>query len=1025
MASTQFKLALTSTGYIESGGKAAPGLARSARGGSARLRPVLQDDRIGLNADAVFSVQGTPAAIFKDAGAKAPSDIDIRQWHEAAWNLGVAPLLWIITPTEVRLYDCYASPPRGDGITGTPPLDSFALDSVDRLRSLDEMCGRLATETGAFWSSEIGKRIDRRFRVDRELLGEINALEERLTALPPAQALNLRGRDEINASRDFAQRLIGRCIFTWYLLDRGLAEQFLPVNLPANLSELFKTTGTAFALFAWLRKTFNGDLFPMDDPSAERQRLSSEHLVLIRDFAEGRSLNPKSLGQGRLFRFRFDAIPVDLVSSIYQQFARSSAQDDSHLQGLHYTPVEIVHLTLDPVFEQLPKNARIIDPACGSGAFLVEAFRRLVWRKSAGKPVTRSIVRSILYNQLFGIDINRSALGIAAFSLYLAALEFDEEPVINAADLKFDRLIGTTLFQADTINDELPKKLTEKPFDAVVGNPPWTFDSRNTAQPRKMGDEKTARPRRSPDQAFLNVGAQLAGVGGRIGMVMKATPFFSRDEYAVASRNSLLQKLRPAALINMSALRKEGLFPDATGPALLFFARCALASQSDRILVGSLPWSADFRRNGMFHVGSGELRTVPLARIIHTPAVLKATTFGTVRDGWLIEKLENGLPTLSDVLTRAGLSATERGQGFQVEGDENKPPAHFHDLKVVTPDNYAPFRLNYPSLDDFIHETLHRPREPTIFCGPIVMCPKASFKAAAQRGRYSATIGISDVLYTESFYGISFAKRNENVAFALNAILNSSLTTFQLAFGGGAWGLERSTVEPKDLLSIRVPDIFAKSSGLEKLIDAEAAAALTKGDAKSLLALDKAVFDFYELEPDETVLADESIERARMLIFEGRGERQRFVKPPTFEALGAYATETVRIVDRYLRAKGARHLEATVYSQPLMRASWEEGSPGLTAVRFSMAAGKANGTPIVHRNSGTELKDIAALLKEKLQSNIAPYVNERRLLRVYLDRDLFILKPSELRYWSRTSGLNDADIILGDHWLGDRHAAQG
>jgi hypothetical protein len=90
-----------------------------------------------------------------------------------------------------------------------------------------------------------------------------------------------------------------------------------------------------------------------------------------------------------------------------------------------------------------------------------------------------------------------------------------------------------------------------------------------------------------------------------------------------------------------------------------------------------------------------------------------------------------------------------------------------------------------------------------------------------------------------------------------------------------------------------------------------------------------------------------------------------------------------------------------------------------------MAAGKANNVPIIHQSDGPELGDIATLIKEKLRSNIAPYVNERRLLRVYLDNDLFILKPSELRYWTQTSGLNDADVILGDHWLGDRYADRG
>lgn len=63
---------------------------------------------------------------------------------------------------------------------------------------------------------------------------------------------------------------------------------------------MFATPASAFALFDWLRATFNGDLFPMDDPGAEREQLTSGHLELIRDFVEGRSLIPERYGQGRL-----------------------------------------------------------------------------------------------------------------------------------------------------------------------------------------------------------------------------------------------------------------------------------------------------------------------------------------------------------------------------------------------------------------------------------------------------------------------------------------------------------------------------------------------------------------------------------------------------------------------------------------------------------------------------------------------------------------------------------------------------
>jgi N-6 DNA Methylase len=1029
MTSRPFQRALAATGYITFDGKLAPGLNRPENAASSRLHAVFSDNRVGLKADAIFLAQNTPTTIFKDAGTAAPTDAQIGRWHEAAWNLGVAPLLWIVTPTEVRLYDCYESPPRSAAMqVVVPPIGHFVLDSEDRMRALDAMCGRLATETGAFWSSEIGSKINRRHRVDRELLGEINALEERLTALPPAgNTAEVGFHVEIAAARGFAQRLIGRCIFTWYLLDRGIAQPFLPKDLPPQLELMFATPDRAFTLFDWLRTTFNGDLFPMDDPGAERQQLGEEHLALMRDFIEGRSLMPERHGQGRLFRFRFDAIPVDLISSIYQQFARSSAADQAHLQGLHYTPVELVHLALDSVFEGLAPSASVIDPTCGSGAFLVEAFRRLVWRATGGKPPRRKLVRHILYNQLFGVDINPSALGIAAFSLYLAALELDEEQVTDIRDLKFDRLIDRTLFKADTTSGKLPKPLTKAAFDAVVGNPPWTFVSgKDGQQKREIGNDDTLRPRRSPDHAFLSVAARLAGESGRIGMVMKATPFFSKDAHAVEARSALLKRLAPVALINLSFLRKEELFPDATGAALLFFARCTLMPEHDRLLVGSIPWTPDFRRTGVFHLGPGDIRAVPLSQVLRTPPFLKAATFGTVRDGWLIERLERDFPTLEQALTTISIKKRiNRGQGFKVKGTgQIETPENYFALPVVTPEVFTPFRLVPGRLGELTHKTLHRPRRRSIFRGPLLLCSKVGSNAGAERGRYSAAVSASDALYTQNFFGVSFAEADPRLAYALSGILNSSLTAFQLAFGGPTWGLERPTVEPHDLLSLRVPTTLAcDPDALQGVVEAEKWAAQSPGDLERLATLDAAVFDLYELEPDERILAHDSVAHARHLIFENRSERGSLVKAPDVTALRAYAGQVAQSVDAYLRARGERHLEAIVYPRRVTKGELASGVPGVTAVRFVMASGGPGERPTVRDGDPSELDALADLLRGRLAAEIPPYLNERRQLRLYGADDLFVLKPTESRYWTRTAGLNDADVILADHWLRRRDAA--
>jgi N-6 DNA Methylase len=1017
LTSAAFKKALEATGYLGTNGRPAPGLVAADDPRAAKMRAVFSDGRVGLKADAVFSAQNVPTSIFKDAGDVEPSEEDLRWWHEAAWNVGVAPLLWIVTPTDVRLYDCYAAPEQTDHQASEAPqaLDHFVLQSGERLRALDAQCGRIATETGAFWSSPIGSKINRRHRVDRELLAEISALEDRLTALSNPQTDRALAH-----ARDIAQRFIGRCIFTWYLLDRGIAQPFLPTSMPADLSAMFATPSSAFALFDWLRTTFNGDLFPMDDPGAEWEHLTPKHLELIRNFVEGRSLIPERLGQGRLFRFRFNAIPVDLISSIYQQFARTSAAAEARSQGLHYTPVELVHLTLDPVFEGLSPTATVIDPACGSGAFLVEAFRRLVWRAANGKATSRELVRRILYSQLFGVDINRAALSLAAFSLYLAALELDEQPISNIRDLKFGRLIDTTLFEADSLGENLPAPIMSRFFDAVVGNPPWTFVKKEGgAERRRTSDTSTLRPRRSPDQAFLSLGADLAGHNGRVGMVMKATPFFSKDVHAVAARNHLFERLAPVALINLSYLRREDLFPDAVGPALLFFARCGLGPQADRMLVGSIPWTPDFRRTGVFGLGPGEIRSVPLKRVLATPPFLKAATFGTVRDGWLIERLETDFPRF-DALLQALVRdpSANRGQGFQVQGDANTPPARYRHLKVVTPEKFSAFRLDLDSLDNFTHKTLHRPRRQSIFLGPLLLCSKVGNASGVERGRYSAAVSLGDVLFTQNFYGVSFAGADLKYAFALSAILNSSLTAFQLAFGGPTWGLERPTVEPHDLLSLRIPNLTKVDSVLiETLIEAEREAATQPSDPAHLTALDEAVFDVYDLEEDERTLARDSVERARYLVFENRSERAGLITPPNASALRAYAGQVAQTVDAYLRARNERHLEAVIYPVRLAKGDMASGVPGITAVRFVMAKGSAGREPIVRDGDPAELDALAALLRGQFDAAIPPYLNERRQIRLYGFDDLFILKPSEVRNWSRTAGLNDADVILADHWL--------
>ena len=237
-----------------------------------------------------------------------------------------------------------------------------------------------------------------------------------------------------------------------------------------ELSSILRDRPATEQLFSWLSETFNGDMFP---PSSVKNTPAGSQLVRVADFLE--AVNPKS-GQQSFFPYQFDVIPVELISSIYEQFAHAEPRAESRVNArrstealrndVHYTRLSLVSLVLDEVMDGLTGQESMLDLTCGSGVFLVEALRRLVHLRAGGKPLTRELIRSTLYGQVYGVDISEAAVRVAASSLYLAALELDPDPQ-PPHSLKFQPLIGKTLLIGDAHNveqsDEGRSVLTARP----------------------------------------------------------------------------------------------------------------------------------------------------------------------------------------------------------------------------------------------------------------------------------------------------------------------------------------------------------------------------------------------------------------------------------------------------------------------------------------------------------------------------------------------------------------------------------
>ncbi|MBK3402672.1 SAM-dependent DNA methyltransferase [Methylorubrum populi] len=916
----------------------------------------------------------------------------------------MAPLLWIVTPVEVRVYDAF----RGIGTEeDRGPVGTYRLNVDTEMAALDEFCGRFSLDTGAFWASDLAQDIHRSGKIDRVLLEEIAALEQRLVKVSLASGEGIT----VAEARAACQELVTGTLFASYLLDRGgIADPFDEPHRIAKvgLADLFQSRSWALSLFDWLHETFNGDVFPQGMGSS----LQDGHLPLLQDFCRGTSLRERDAGQMRLFRFRFDTVPIELISSVYEAFARRAASDMARELGLHYTPVELVHMALDPVFEDLDASARILDPTCGSGLFLVQGLRRLAWKRCGDGPRPRAVIRDILYRQVHGVDIQRAALRIAAFSLYLAALELETtcEP---EESVRFEPLIGRTLHEMDFLSVEARELARGLGIDAIVGNPPWTHATKNGeagAVKKARAKEDDSGSGRSPDHRFLLAAIDVVGRSGRIAMYLKATPFMSRMWSARRFVERVLRDLDRIALINMSPLRQSGLFSEAMAPGLFLCANCGSLPPADRLLVGTFPWTDDFERSGALALSSADIAEAEKAAVTASPSYLKASALGTPRDIALIERFEREFISLETFLSEAGVAS---GQGFQIKGEaRDKPkavPEAMLDLPSIEPVDYVPVSLegrHKPTLRQRGYLQLLHARSRDLYRAPLVVFPKSAHKRALQLGRTSAALSDEDLAFSHGFYGFSFAEADPRLPAIICALLNSAVPSYQFLLGAGPLGMERPNILLQDLRALRIPRFEVTDALARRAVQALAGARLD-----GCAAIDAFVADLYKLRQDERALVLDGVERGRSTLLGTNAARRHDIEAPEARQLAGYAAAACRTVNAVLRISGRQHLVAEVAAASKLG---DDRLDRFATVRFRTVPGRAPAN-VVSEMPAAEAEQLLGSLRHQLVRSPTPYLRERRSLRIYDGAQVTMIKPAQKRYWTVAAGLQDGDTILADH----------
>ncbi len=558
----------------------------------------------------IFFVENNPVAVFAKCGTDELSE-KVKVFNRA-WCLARPRLLFLASPGEITVYDLAQKPVAEENQDEWKDLKNLALlHDIKRVSEDLHQFHRDNVESGRIFGDE--RFGDLKNRADKALISDLKTVRRELIDA------GLSGKKV-----RFAHALIGRSIFIRYLEDRGvLTENYfrkvagknaewadLLVNPPKRAGIDFSEKKTfyprvltnkefTYSLFKALADDFNGDMFP--DVETEEQWVSQEHLSNIQGLLYGDTGRQKKLF---FYSYRFDIIPLDLISSIYEEFYHSSTSEDAkksgaRQSGAYYTPPVLAEFLLSRVLtlETIRNTPRVLDPACGSGIFLVEAFRRIVryqWHKKE-RPLTLDELKTILKEQIAGIEVNDDAARITAFSLCLSLLHYLAPPAIEQHIKQGHKLpnliagnehsqnhyhcifVGNT-FDVARIESNLlwKERFGNGCADVVVGNPPW-------GAPGKKADAETKEREavvlkwcknndkpigdKDPSQAFLWRTLDFLKTDGKAGMLVSAGVLFKHSTTSQEFRKSWLDCIRLTDVYNFTHVRKF-FFKGADAPFL-------------------------------------------------------------------------------------------------------------------------------------------------------------------------------------------------------------------------------------------------------------------------------------------------------------------------------------------------------------------------------------------------------------------------------------------------------------------------
>lgn len=363
------------------------------------------------------------------------------------------------------------------------------------------------------WASENGKKPMKR-SVDKQLLQDMIHFREVLSKDIKKNNPQV-SEDDIDET---VQRTLDRLVFIRNAEDREYEQKELKSNYNQwSRKENGHLIKKVRELYQHYRKVYNSGLFGKESETihiSDQVDVSNEALSeVIRGLYSPKDAN---------YSYNFAVLDADVLGKIYEQYLgnilkqtpKKAKLEESKThrkeQGIYYTPSYIVdYIVKNTVGEYIKththdeiKKVRILDPSCGSGSFLIGAYKELqnywinYYKKNkdiseSARTVSQtkfnpemegneiefySTKTEILKNNIFGVDLDPKAVEIAQLNLLLQISESKQKLPLLQNNIK----VGNSLIDDPSVSErafkweeEFPEIMKEGGFDIVIGNPPY------------------------------------------------------------------------------------------------------------------------------------------------------------------------------------------------------------------------------------------------------------------------------------------------------------------------------------------------------------------------------------------------------------------------------------------------------------------------------------------------------------------------------------------------------------------------